>query len=121
MNPVWLAGGIFLITGIEGDVGKGHCYIMTHQSSMASIYEPMFYYTATNDKWYNHLAESYEYNADATELTIYLRKGIEWSNGTPFTANDIAFTAGTGLRAFAQIGNGGHGVATAGTSAGHSV
>ncbi|MFO7697037.1 MAG: ABC transporter substrate-binding protein [Anaerolineae bacterium] len=81
-----------MFTGIEGDVGKGHCYIMTHQSSMASMYEPMFFYAALNDKAYNHLAESYEYNADATELTVYLRKGIEWSDGSPFTATDIAFT-----------------------------
>ena len=81
-----------MFTGIEGDVGKGHCYIMTHQSSMACIYEPMFYYAATDDKWYNHLAENYEYNDDATELTVYLRKGIEWSDGSLFTAGDIAFT-----------------------------
>jgi peptide/nickel transport system substrate-binding protein len=97
--PVWPRGQVprnrtvvRMFTGIEGDVGKGHCYIMTHQSSMACIYEPMFYYAATADTTYNHLAESYEYNDDATELTINLRKGIEWSDGSPFTATDIAFT-----------------------------
>lgn len=82
-----------MFTSVEGDVGKANMYTgMTHQNSMACTLEPMFYYAATNDKTYNHLAESYEYNADATELTVYLRKGVEWSDGTPFTATDIAFT-----------------------------
>ncbi|MER3487221.1 MAG: hypothetical protein C4307_00060, partial [Chloroflexota bacterium] len=38
------------------------------------------------------LAESYSFNSDATELTIKLRQGVAWSDGQPFTANDVAFT-----------------------------
>ncbi len=34
------------------------------------------------------LAESYQYNDTATEVTVKFRKGIKWSDGTPFTAND---------------------------------
>ncbi|MBN1934726.1 MAG: ABC transporter substrate-binding protein [Anaerolineae bacterium] len=63
-----------------------------HQHGMASELEFMFYYTALNDKFFGHLAESYEYDDAGTEMTVYLRKGVEWSDGTPFTANDIAFT-----------------------------
>lgn len=37
-------------------------------------------------------AESYAYNQDYTELTIKLRQGITWSDGEPFTANDVVFT-----------------------------
>jgi len=85
-----------MFTSVEGNVGKASEYAgETHQDSSACTYEPMFYYTATNDRTYNHLAESYEYNDDATELTVYLRKGIEWSDGSPFTATDIAFTYNT--------------------------
>ncbi len=38
-----------------------------------------------------NLAEEFSYNDDATELTFRLREGIKWSDGKPFTADDIAF------------------------------
>lgn len=37
-------------------------------------------------------AESYAYNQDFTELMIKLRPNVTWSDGQPFTANDVAFT-----------------------------
>ena len=37
------------------------------------------------------LAEKWEWNADGTELTLYLRKGLKWSDGAPFTVDDITF------------------------------
>lgn len=36
--------------------------------------------------------ESYTNNADFTELTLKVRKGVEWSDGQPFTAKDFVFT-----------------------------
>ncbi len=38
-----------------------------------------------------NLAESWEYNEDATEVTVHLRQGIKWSDGEPFTSADIEF------------------------------
>jgi len=78
----------FTNVGIENGYATG----FSHQQSHASQLEAMFYYAALADKTYPHLAERWEYNDDATELTIYLRKGVEWSDGTPFMAKDIAFT-----------------------------
>ena len=37
------------------------------------------------------LAEKWEWNADGTELTLYLRKGLKWSDGAPFSVDDITF------------------------------
>lgn len=37
------------------------------------------------------LAWKWESNEDATTWTIYLREGLKWSDGTPFTADDYIF------------------------------
>ncbi|MEM9631219.1 MAG: ABC transporter substrate-binding protein [Pseudomonadota bacterium] len=38
-----------------------------------------------------NVAKSFEWNDDFTQLTVKLRAGHKWSDGAPFTANDIAF------------------------------
>ncbi len=38
-----------------------------------------------------NLAKAWEVSEDATEITIFLREGIKWSDGELFTANDILF------------------------------
>jgi len=37
------------------------------------------------------VAESYEFSADKKELTFKLRKGMKWSDGAPYTVDDIIF------------------------------
>lgn len=47
-----------------------------------------------NDTWTEivpNVAESWEANEDATEYTFKLREGMKWSDGAPFTADDILF------------------------------
>ena len=38
-----------------------------------------------------NVAKGWEYNSDFTELTFHLRQGHKWSDGSPFTAEDVAF------------------------------
>jgi ABC-type dipeptide/oligopeptide/nickel transport system permease component/ABC-type transport system substrate-binding protein len=38
-----------------------------------------------------HLAMSYEASEDFTEYTVRLRQGVRWSDGAPFTAQDILY------------------------------
>ena len=63
-----------------------------HQSGPGIFYEPLAYYSAFADKEYLWLAESYTYSPDFKELTIKTRSGIRWSDGVPFSAEDVAYT-----------------------------
>ena len=38
-----------------------------------------------------NVVEKWEVNAGSTEFTFHLRKGMRWSDGAPFTADDIVF------------------------------
>ncbi|MGF1447014.1 MAG: ABC transporter substrate-binding protein [Pikeienuella sp.] len=38
-----------------------------------------------------NIAKAWSWNDDATELTITLRRGHKWSDGAPFTAEDVVF------------------------------
>jgi len=37
------------------------------------------------------LAKKWEFSADGKELTLYFRKGLKWSDGQPWTVDDIIF------------------------------
>jgi peptide/nickel transport system substrate-binding protein len=43
--------------------------------------------------WKPNIAHKLDINSDATEFTFHLRKGMKWSDGAPFTADDIMFWA----------------------------
>ncbi|GAA2366582.1 ABC transporter substrate-binding protein [Dactylosporangium salmoneum] len=38
------------------------------------------------------LAQTWEQSPDAKEFTFHLRQGVTWSDGQPFTADDVVFT-----------------------------
>lgn len=56
------------------------------------IYEPLMmpdYATRTEQPWLVTMAA---WSNDGTQLTLHIRSGVHWSDGTPFTAADVAFT-----------------------------
>jgi peptide/nickel transport system substrate-binding protein len=63
-----------------------------HAGPLQTMNEPLIMFNVLTGEYENWLAETWEYNADFTEITMTLREGIEWSDGTPFTADDVAFT-----------------------------
>ena len=38
-----------------------------------------------------NIAKKWEFSKDGKTVTLYLRKGIKWSDGVPFTADDVMF------------------------------
>jgi peptide/nickel transport system substrate-binding protein len=58
--------------------------------------EPLWSVDFATGKIVNGLADGdAKYNADFTECTVPLRKGVAWNDGKPFTAADIVFTIET--------------------------
>lgn len=53
--------------------------------------EALFRFNKEGNKVEPNVAKSYEVNADSTEFTIHLREGMKWSDGMPFTADDVLF------------------------------
>lgn len=54
------------------------------------VSEGLFRYAADGSIVPN-IAKAYETNGDFTQYTIHLRKGMRWSDGVPFTADDCIF------------------------------
>jgi peptide/nickel transport system substrate-binding protein len=62
------------------------------------LLEGFAYYSAVADKTTLWLLESYQYSADATELTLKFRAGIEWSDGKAYSTRDAKFGFETAIR-----------------------
>jgi peptide/nickel transport system substrate-binding protein len=55
------------------------------------LYDPPVRWKADYTGYEPGLAKSFEYNADGTQLTWHFREGVKWSDGEPFTTNDMRF------------------------------
>jgi len=55
---------------------------------LLAIYDPLFHMTGAGEV-IPGLAESWTRNADLTELTLNLRKGVKFHDGTPFNAEAV--------------------------------
>jgi peptide/nickel transport system substrate-binding protein len=57
------------------------------------IYEPLWFWSmadsADNHGW---LATSYSWSDGGKSITFQLRRGVTWTDGTPFTSADVAYT-----------------------------
>ncbi len=54
-------------------------------------YEFMVAYTSDMTKLFPNVLKGWESSADAKTFTLYLRKGMRWSDGVPFTTDDLLF------------------------------
>jgi peptide/nickel transport system substrate-binding protein len=62
------------------------------QVATTEMYEPLMVYNKAAGKLIPWLADSYAWNSDNTLLTFKLHPGVQWSDGQPFSAQDVVFT-----------------------------
>ncbi|MGQ9553223.1 MAG: ABC transporter substrate-binding protein, partial [Anaerolineae bacterium] len=68
-------------------VGPGDAGIINSRLS----YECLFRWSVDGRGVVPNVAKGYGVSADAAEFTFYLREGMKWSDGKPFTADDFLF------------------------------
>lgn len=87
-------GGKTLTYAIGGDPGANVNVITTSDRfglmTIKMIYSPLLMYNADGINWF--LATDVETSEDNLTHTFHLRKDVVWSDGEPFTADDVVFT-----------------------------
>lgn len=82
------------VYGIDADTGNAVNVITTGDRyglmEIKLLYSPLYMYNA--DKVVYFLAESMTPSADNLTYTAKLRQNVKWSDGQPFTADDVVFT-----------------------------
>lgn len=68
-------------------------------------FESLFYLNLETGELMPWQAESYAFNDTFDEVTIKLRDGVKWSDGVPFTADDVVFTMNMLKENSANLGN----------------
>jgi peptide/nickel transport system substrate-binding protein len=80
------------------------------------IYEPLIQFDlAAPPKYYPWLATSYAWSNGGKSITFTIRPNVKWSNGSPLTAADVAFTFNL-MKANASINSGGLDISSVSTS-----
>ena len=88
----WLVGIPTLPTTITG-----HC--VQGANARVVIFETPYMYNMLDGKQYPLLADGdYTWNDARTEITFKLKPAAKWSDGTPVTADDVAYTWATHLK-----------------------
>ncbi len=60
--------------------------------TLAGIYEPLFVFNSVRTEYVPWLALEREWREGSRVLRVTTRDSVLWSDGTPFTARDVAFT-----------------------------
>ena len=78
--------------GRYGGTLRGTCLAPATTSDLQTTMVPgLFRFSDDLAEREPEVAESFEFNDDFTSCVIDLREGIHWSDGEPFTANDVMF------------------------------
>jgi peptide/nickel transport system substrate-binding protein len=87
-------GGTIVVAG-RGDAVSMNSLVSTGFESEQHQIFALFVTLVSNDADYEpqpYLARSWEFDSDTSEVVFHLRHDLEWHDGTPVTARDVAFT-----------------------------
>lgn len=74
-----------------GVLNRGFTGPSDHNNYTRVVYDALVRYSPTGAEVIPHIASGWESNEDFSEWTVRLRPGARWSDGEPFTADDIMF------------------------------
>src|SRR5512135_1300855 len=78
----------------------------TNPSVRETMFETPYMFNMLDGKVYPLLADGdYAWNADMTEITFKLKSAAKWSDGTPVTADDVAYTFAANVKYETTNGN----------------
>jgi len=60
--------------------------------TLAGVYEPLYVFNSVRCEYVPWLAVAHEWREGNLVLRLTTRAGVQWSDGRPFTARDVAFT-----------------------------
>jgi peptide/nickel transport system substrate-binding protein len=76
-----------------GQIRRGYLGVTEFQSANRFCAGPdnLLYWDHNRENVIPNIARRYDVSNDGKELTLHLRRGMKWSDGHPFTADDIIF------------------------------
>lgn len=114
LAPILLLTIIISVNGCKNSTSEKSGRIIAAMNSDVESFNPLFafsdnegnisellYASLVQHEWndkkgdmdtFPMLAKSWEWNNDSSAITIYLRDDVKWSDGQPFTANDVVFS-----------------------------
>jgi ABC-type transport system substrate-binding protein len=84
-------GGVLKIGTRVQEITDPATYDWTNKSNIARMMVEYLVMTGPDNVTRPYLAEKWQASPDLKTWTFFLRKGITWSNGDPFNADDVAF------------------------------
>jgi len=74
-----------------GTLRRGFLGPSDHNNYTRVVYDALVRHAPDGSQVIPHIAKGWEANDDFTVWKVFLRKGMKWSDGEPFTADDIMF------------------------------